>query len=579
MPVPRTDEESITTESVSSSDRYGEIRSLSFIFRLPAETLEDIFIQNARDYLSESGSLNHLTPTLPSWVNISYVCRQWRNVALNCAALWTYIFIVSPRWTEELLVRSKDASLKLHVNQDLQGQGFRAPCFVGQVVNHIERIQELRLSLPYVAREDHLFSQLSSPAPRLQILEIWAPNASSGWVLPSVLFNGETPALRILELSYCPVAWYSFKLSGLTTLGLFRVPARFRQNTGDLLATLRCMQNLTRLYLHDALASSAGFLSTAASRTFQNFNLPHLSRLAISAPLSTVIALMSCANIPSKTEIRLDCDHETSSSLDYYALLCSLLEKRFNMSGDQAPSIPTIRSLIFNIWPEAAVLTFSALECHDFDFSVPPPRWGRGIPLQTSVKFGESMIVNKDHIISDICCSITLPNVETVGVIKPPFSSAFWRKVFGHLPNLRYLKLSEGRMPDLASILSFIPRGDMENESGHPGCVLAPVLEVLELENIGFSASSEGLTIGLPASNHDVQSLVDALSSRKESHGQLRVASCPVYYQDFHIGADVRLDMVGRWGNGQFHVVEKSSRPYHGPDSESESESDPESDS
>ncbi|KAF8555400.1 hypothetical protein OG21DRAFT_1496349 [Imleria badia] len=553
-------EEIITTKTVSS-DLYAETSSLSFIFRIPTETLEDIFIQQTRDYHGENGS--HPTPTLPSWVNVSYVCRHWRNVALNCATLWTYLFIMSPRWTEELLARSKKAPLKLHVDPH-HGHGSEAPCVVGQVMNHVERIQELRLSLSLLGWENQLYSKLSSPAPNLQCLRICAPNASPEWVLPSVLFDGDTPALRTLELSCCPVAWYSLKLSRLTALSLFHIPPRLQQNTEELLATLRCMQDLTQLYLHRALASAAGFLSSTVFHTFQKFNLPHLSRLYLAAPLSTIVAMLSCVNIPLKTEIRLESPSEHGSSLGDYAALCSLLAQRYNTSGDQAPFIPTIRSLVFNIWSGAMALTFSALEHDDFAFSVPPSKWGCGIPLQTRLNFDESMPASiTDRIISDVCCSLPLTNVETVRVIEPPVSSTFWRKILGHLPNLRYLKLSEGRMPDLASVLSLTHHGDTEKEGGYtdrgPGRVLAPILEELELEDIDFFSSSlpEGLTMDPPTA--DVQSLIGALSSREESQGRLCVAYCQVYKDNC---IDAKLDMVGRWENGQFHVVEERLRPY-----------------
>ncbi|KAF8559424.1 hypothetical protein OG21DRAFT_1368133, partial [Imleria badia] len=83
--------------------------SPSFIFRLPIEILEIIFIHCARDYYTKDG--RRPTPTVPSWVNVSYVCCHWRNVALDCPTLWTYLFATSPRWTEELLARSKQAPL------------------------------------------------------------------------------------------------------------------------------------------------------------------------------------------------------------------------------------------------------------------------------------------------------------------------------------------------------------------------------------------------------------------------------------------------------------------------------------
>ncbi|KAF8437158.1 hypothetical protein L210DRAFT_3356803, partial [Boletus edulis BED1] len=86
-------------------DLQTQRNSCSLISRLPTETLAAIFVCSARDYHStHDGSP---TETAPSWVNVSYVCRHWRNVALNCATLWSHLFITSPRWTEELLARSK----------------------------------------------------------------------------------------------------------------------------------------------------------------------------------------------------------------------------------------------------------------------------------------------------------------------------------------------------------------------------------------------------------------------------------------------------------------------------------------
>jgi hypothetical protein len=204
---------------------------------------------------------------------------------------------------------------------------------------------------------------------------------------------------------------------------------------------------------------------------------------------------------------------------------------------------------------------------------MPRTEWGCNIPLQTFVNFGYSASTsdtwrNMDRLISDLVYrSIPLTNVESVHVINPPFPSAFWRKLFGHIHNLRYLKLSGGYMPDLASVLALAPHSYTKNEGRFadrgPDPVPAPVLEELELYNISFSASlAEGLTMDPPAA--DAQSLFDALCTRKESRGRLAVVECFATMSD----RDVELDMVGRWEDGHFHVVEEYSRPYH---SESES--------
>ncbi|KAF8555395.1 hypothetical protein OG21DRAFT_1602946 [Imleria badia] len=545
LAIARTDEGILGTNSLSS-DLHAGRNSLSRIFRLPIELLEPIFIYGARDYHSKDRGLP--TPTVPSWVNVSYVCRHWRNVALNCATLWTYLFVISPRWTEELLSRSRRAPLKIHVNTDYGDEISAGLPFVDQVMNHVEHIQESHLHLPTKCRNHQVFSKLSLPAPRLQSLVIQAAYASSNLSWSSVLFDGDTPVLRTLELTYCPAPWYLFKLTGLTTLNLRHVPVRFWKRTEEFLATLRCMQDLTHLYLEDALASAVGFLSSPALHNFQKINLPRLSRLLIAAPLSTVITFLSCVNIPSRTKVGLECDSERGRPPDDYAALSSLLSQRFNMSDDQERSSPTIRSLIVNLCrAHELILTASERNIH-LSASVQEEEWDCNNPLQTIVYFGPSSsridyepLYDMDGIMRDICWSTPLANVQTIHIVEPPFSSAFWRKALGYLPNLRYLVLSLGRMPDLASVLS------LTDDQG-PDQVLVPALEELVLHMVELSLQ-ESDAINPPSS--EVQYFFDALSSRKGTRGRLTMNKC---------FATKILDMVGRWEGGHFVVESEQSR-------------------
>ena len=458
-----------------------EIRNLwtrrndfSLISRLPTETLASIFIYGARDYHRDCDR-RHFTQTVPSWVN---VCRY------------------------------KQASLMLYVKLGFREKSLWLSRFVEQVTNHAERIQELRIRLPATHTLDVL-SKLSSRAPRLKTLNI---DFILAWRGPSegsfVLFSGDT------RPTHCPVPLHSFKLSGFTTLSLHHVPVRFQQSMVELLATLSCMPHLKRLYLKEALATAAGFLSSSAFNISQKINLPHLSRLLTAAPLSTVIALLSCVNIPLKTDVRLKCDSEHDSSLVDYALLSSLLAQRFSTSEAQSLSSPTIRSLIIesSTWRKVK-RTFSGSERDQdsFDF-ISDHDWGCNIPLKIVVDPGPSMMTSGwDHIISDICCSIPLTNVQSLHVIDLLFAPGFWRKMLGHLQDLRYLKLSNGDMPDLASVLSVTdlsPHEGVENPDGHASSdrgrdhMLVSRLEELELYQVKFGT-------------RDLQDcLFDALSAR-----------------------------------------------------------------
>ncbi|KAN0097086.1 hypothetical protein V8E55_001532 [Tylopilus felleus] len=524
---------------------YSQRNSHSFFCRLPIETLETIFIHCVRDYHSEGrGGPN---PTLPSWVNVSYVCRHWRHVALNCPTLWTYLFVMSPRWTEELLARSKQVSLKLHLNLGFVDRTYRGSHFAEQVMNHVERIRELSLDLPGM-RTDEVFTKLCSRAPRLKHLKITVYDTFPKW--SSVLFHGDTPALRTLELTECPVPYYSFTLSGLTTLSLHHVPVELQQSMVDFLPTLSRMQGLTFLCLKHALASAVGFLPSSAFNSFQKINLPHLSRLLFAAPLSTVIAFLSCVHIPLQAEVRLECHSESSSSLDDYTLLSSLLARRFSTFEEHAPSSPTIRSLVIDSaqWGK----TIFTLSTSQRDCDPSQGEWGCNIPLRIVVGLSSSMSRSDgDRILADICRSIPPTPVQSLHVLYPPRSSAFWMHTLGHLQDLRYLKLSHGEMPDLASILSFPPQDRTlgaqsgQADRGLDG-VFAPALEELELYDILLSTA--------PPTN-DPQSLSDALSTRKETRGRLIMKECAVTATYTYCP---KLDMVGRWEDGHFYVIESA---------------------
>ncbi|KAF8555351.1 hypothetical protein OG21DRAFT_911351 [Imleria badia] len=136
--------EEIDSQMLLSSHLYTQrSNTFSFISHLPTEILAGIFILCARDYDGEDEDLS-----LPTWVNVSYVCHQWREVALNYPALWTYVSAMSPRWTEEFLDRSKKALLKIRIKVRYATNVSPWLNFLEKVMHQVERIQELSLDLP-----------------------------------------------------------------------------------------------------------------------------------------------------------------------------------------------------------------------------------------------------------------------------------------------------------------------------------------------------------------------------------------------------------------------------------------------
>ena len=159
------------------------------------------------------------------------------------------------------------------------------------------------------------------------------------------------------------------------------------------------MQDLIHAYLDHALASAVGFLSNKFD-ALQKVNLP---LLWVVAPLSMVIAVLSCGDIPFRTQVGLRCNLKEGPSLDDYASLSSLLAHRFNSSDDDqapAPLSPTIRPLAIksNDGVHAASFRFrgSERDFHEWDYTI-PSKFDLGLSTWTTS--------HMDHTVSNTCCS------------------------------------------------------------------------------------------------------------------------------------------------------------------------------
>lgn len=490
--------------------------NFSPISLLAPEILSTIFIRCALDHhihhsiIRLPWNLNKPFRDVPDWINVSYTCRYWRDVALNCPALWTYHFVVSLRWTGELLARSKQAPLKvcLRIDYGEPDSWWLGP--FSELVKHADRFEDLNLCLRKwnTTRVLSMLSECSS-GPYLRNLKIsFASYSDLQEFLP---FQGDTPTLCTLDLLYSGVPWRSFKLSSsMTTLRLVKPPDRFRENAEDTLAALRRLENLTELCLEGALISAAGFLSSPAFRGFQKVNLPHLSRLSIVAPLSTVVALLSCVNIPLKTAVLPICIQEGDTSPDHYTLLHSPLAQRFE---DQLTGRSLLIRICEQVWMDVT-LSSRERDCNDrLPRSLPGTQNCNWIPLRISYHHGS--FLPWDHILSDFLCSMPLTNVQTLHFALPPCPSAYWREILGHLQHLRLISLVGEEMPSLASVLSVAAHEDVEDQN-RDQTILVPRLEELKLTRLNFS------------SGHTVRQLFHALSSRNMPHGQLNMIDCMI---------------------------------------------------
>ena len=181
---------------------------------LPPELLAAIFLE----YVRESPCTQDPT-IVPRWIAVSYVCRYWCNVALQCATLWaTHLFLVSPEWMDELLRRLKNVPLTACVNLC-----YHLARRVGQIrsleraLGNMERIQDLWIDFPS-DMIDMLQLRLNAAAPLLRSLRLtgWISHGDHHFIINKDTLPGAMPGLRMVHLQSCCVDWSSLMFNGLT---------------------------------------------------------------------------------------------------------------------------------------------------------------------------------------------------------------------------------------------------------------------------------------------------------------------------------------------------------------------------
>ncbi|KAF9232496.1 hypothetical protein BU15DRAFT_81183 [Melanogaster broomeanus] len=392
-----------TTRSPSSGCQY--VLSLlkgtlfSPVCRLPPDVLATIFLYQAYSFYRDprySGTWG-----APPWANVSYICRHWRDVALNTSSLWSFLFVSPARWTEELLSRTKMLPVRIRINV---GHWDREEMiFLEQVTTDVTRIPGSFLGAPSQPRGRGLFQTVDTCAALAHVAS----------------FLERHPVLQVLELYHCHVPWSSPIFTALTSLRLRDIASSSQPTITELLAMLRHMPDLAHLYLENALPGAEDTLNNQHSLLSECLDLPHLSRLALVAPFSTVVVFLSNVIVPLKTEIRLCC-------------------RQFNTASDVGP---VIRTLNIKTTSRDNVVSMIFMKTGFVVFT-----------LKLDIEL--NLRKDREELVGDIC------RIIPMGI---PLSSLFLETTFGNLQELRFIKLIQLQVNDWITALS---RGSCKAEYG-----------------------------------------------------------------------------------------------------------------
>ena len=191
---------------------------------------------------------------------VSHVCHQWREIVLNQPLLWSHVNFatLSPVGAAEILVRAKSTPLFFEASlYGIRHNDVRFFTFRRELQARLPYLRQLRTTAGRMDL-DETFKEIVSPAPTLEYLSLSSHGIRKNrlkWgrsVIPDALFNGSTPRLSCLELSYCNISWKSPLLKGLKYLKILTPSKYGRPKLADWLGALDEMSQLVTLTLHSA---------------------------------------------------------------------------------------------------------------------------------------------------------------------------------------------------------------------------------------------------------------------------------------------------------------------------------------
>ncbi|KAH9967839.1 hypothetical protein BC827DRAFT_1373091 [Russula dissimulans] len=268
---------------VQSLNSY--LNSLAPVSRLPHILLTDIFI-----LIHHSDHTNHTSS--PTCLQISHVCRAWRDSALQCPLLWTNILFHPPEWTAIMLERSRSAPLTVRI--PIQHENLADHAFLTAVrlaLSHLWHIRHLSIVLSDRFRDlDDLLDPFLTGFPYiLEELILVSPSVFPGYIYPSM---ENAPHLRILELASCHINWQLFSSVGnLTSLVLKDIPIGSRPSIENILPLLQTMRRLETLMLIHAISELPTSIRTLPPHDIAPIKLEHLFYLTLTG------FVLDCANV------------------------------------------------------------------------------------------------------------------------------------------------------------------------------------------------------------------------------------------------------------------------------------------
>ncbi|TDL19495.1 hypothetical protein BD410DRAFT_900192 [Rickenella mellea] len=235
-----------------------------------------------------------LYPRSYAWIKLCHICRSWRQIALGCPVLWSYI---DTRWdtlVSELILRSQSASLTVCVClQDICAPS--GVISINKALGEMHRIKELHL----IGHEMDLhYPDLQIPleAPRLEVLSLESLDRSIFAVPRKLLKTTKGLADRLTSLSLTNISMASIPFNRqIRSLQYLRIFPKTicHTNLSDIITVLSLCPDLTEF----EYISRTNIVVPSAAET-RTVNLHRLRNLRLSTNTTASIFLLNHIHAP-----------------------------------------------------------------------------------------------------------------------------------------------------------------------------------------------------------------------------------------------------------------------------------------
>ncbi|VDB87430.1 unnamed protein product [Peniophora sp. CBMAI 1063] len=296
---------------------------------VPDEVLRAVFsfvqavdpIQSILDYRPRRSSPYTKTPSVPhvhskfGWINVTYVDRRWRRVAIDHAVLWTKLDgSLGTVWLHEFIKRSREAPLSIN-NYDVSSftntptaklRQDIAPILGDLLLTDYARLSSLFLFAPTIGFHRDAFTRNFDALEDITVEDIFSAMPAS---YPLHLLLDCAPRLHRLRffLPNCDFTTFDWTHKNLSNIGSLDMTMAERFQIPDFLTALQRLNSLSHLtlthYVQRRCPLSCEACSTA--RCEDRVRVPSLKTMMLELSSEMLVHLLRHIRLPSDTRLSL----------------------------------------------------------------------------------------------------------------------------------------------------------------------------------------------------------------------------------------------------------------------------------